>query len=117
MRIVARSTLTQFVLNRVPAAQKRNVLEHLEAWYRVATKAAWRNSAELKKQFGSASIVSAKRVVFNIKGNHYRLVVSINYEHQAIFIKWLGTHAEYDRIKVLTVAHQKERYADLSDSK
>ncbi len=66
--------------------------------------------------FGSASIVSANRVVFNIKGNDYRLVVSINYQLQVIFIKWLGTHAEYDRVDVATVQHDKERYADISHS-
>jgi mRNA interferase HigB len=83
----------------------------------VASKASWKNSAELKQQFSSASIVSANRVVFNIRGNHYRLVVGINYEHQAIFIKWLGTHAEYDKIDVLSVMHEKERYANLSHPK
>ena len=75
------------------------------------------SSAELKEQVRSASIISAQRAVFNIKGNDYRLVVGINYRTQAIFIKWLGTHAEYDRIDVATVRHEEERYGNLSDHK
>ena len=117
MRVVARSTLTKFVQNRVPRGQKRLVGDHLEAWYKLARKANWASSAELKEQLRSASIVSAQRVVFNIKGNHYRLIAGINYQHQSIFIKWIGTHAEYDQIDAATVQHEEERYGNLSDSK
>jgi mRNA interferase HigB len=117
MRIVARSTLARFVESRVPRGERRLVSQHLEAWYTVVKQARWTNSAELKRQLGSASIVSAQRVVFNIKGNDYRLIASVNYTYQTIFIKWLGTHAEYDRIDAATVPHQEERYGNLSDSK
>ena len=84
----------------------------LDAWYAEVAKAEWKSPAELKKQYGSASVVSAERVVFNIKGNDYRLVVAINYEYQVLLIKWLGTHKEYDKIKVGEVMYDESRYAD-----
>ena len=116
MRVIARSTLTNFVEHRVQRAQRRVIQAHLLSWYAVASRAEWKNSAELKQDLASASIVSSTRVVFNIKGNDYRLVVSINYQRQSIFIKWLGTHAEYDKIDVAAIRHDKERYASLSNS-
>jgi len=117
VRVVARSTLTKFVQNRVPRGERRLVNEHLQAWFNLVRKVRWESSAALKRQLRSASIISAQRVVFNIKGNDYRLVASINYQYQSIYIKWLGTHAEYDQIDVSTVQHQEERYGNLSDSK
>ena len=116
MRVVARSTLTNFVKQRVQRAQRRIVQDHLATWYSVASKAHWKNSAEIKRDIVSASIINSTRVVFNIKGNDYRLVVSINYQKQSIFIKWLGTHAEYDKIDVATIRHDKERYASIPNS-
>jgi mRNA interferase HigB len=115
VRVVARSTLTRFVQNRVPRGERRLVAEHLQAWFKLVKAARWASSADLKAQFRSASIVSARRVVFNIKGNDYRLVVGINYLSQAIFIKWIGTHDEYDKIDILTVQHEEGRYGNLSD--
>jgi mRNA interferase HigB len=80
-----------------------------------STKAEWQTSAELKSQYSSASIVSAERVVFNIKGNDYRLVVAINYHYyQVLLIKWLGTHKEYDNISLEEVTYDEGRYADPS---
>ncbi len=117
MRIVTRSTLTGFVQNRVPRGERRLVAEHLQAWFKLVKAARWASSAELKAQLRSASIVSAQRVVFNIKGNDYRLVAGINYLSQAIFIKWIGTHAEYDKIDVSTVRYEEERYGNLSDQR
>jgi mRNA interferase HigB len=108
---VARSTLTGFVQNRVPRGQRRLVAQHLEAWFKLV------KAARLKEQLRSASIVSAQRVVFNIKGNDYRLVAGVNYQSQAVFIKWIGTHAEYDKIDVATVRHEEERYGNLSDQR
>jgi mRNA interferase HigB len=107
----------RFVESRVPRGERHIVKKQLDGWYAVASKSDWKTSAELKTTFASASIISAERVVFNIKGNDYRLVVSIDYGHGSIFIKWLGTHAEYDQIDVLKVEHTKERYADIPDSK
>jgi mRNA interferase HigB len=68
-------------------------------------------------RFRSASIVSAERVVFNIKGNDYRLVVAINYHYRVLPIIWLSAHAQYDKIDVAKVTYEKERYADPADSK
>jgi mRNA interferase HigB len=117
VRVVARSTLTGFVQNRVPRGQRRLVAQHLEAWFKLVKAARWASSAEMKEQLRSASVVSAQRVVFNIKGNEYRLVAGTNYQSQAIFIKWIGTHAEYDKIDVSTVQHEEERYGNLSDQR
>ena len=114
MRVIARGTLNGFVRNRVDRKLQKAVKAHLDAWYAEAAKAAWKTSAELKSQYTSASIISAERVVFNIKGNDYRLVVTINYQFQVLLIKWLGTHKEYDNISVEEVAYDEDRYADPS---
>ena len=98
------------------ARLRNSVKRHLDAWYAEVEKASWRDPSELKAQFGSASIVSGERVVFNIKGNDYRLVVAVNYHYQILLIIWLGTHKEYDRIDVAQVMFEKERYADSSHS-
>ena len=115
VRVIARGTLNQFVKNRVAGKLRAMVKAHLDAWYAEAARASWKNSAELKQQYRSASIVSSERVVFNIKGNEYRLVVAINYPHQVLLIIWLGTHREYDTIDVKKVRYEKNRYADSSD--
>jgi mRNA interferase HigB len=116
VRIIARSTLNGFVNHRVNRQFRAGVNKHLDAWYAEAERASWKDSAELKAQFRSASIVSAERVVFNIKGNDYRLVVAINYHYQVLLIIWLGTHKEYDAIDVTKVVFEKERYAHSSNS-
>lgn len=112
MRIIARSTLNGFVRNRVESRFRTGVKKHLDAWYAEVEQASWKDPAELKAQFRSASIVSSERVVFNIKANDYRLVVAINYHYQILLILWLGTHKEYDKIDVTKVSYEKERYAD-----
>jgi mRNA interferase HigB len=114
VRVIARGTLNGFVRNRVDRKLQKTVKAHLDAWYAEATKAEWKTSAELKSQYSSASIVSAERVVFNIKGNDYSLVVAINYHCQVLLIKWLGTHKEYDNISVEEVTYEEDRYADPS---
>lgn len=114
MRVIARSTLGSFVEARVEYRMRASVKSHLDAWYAEVSRADWKTSAELKQQYRSASIVSASRVVFNIRGNEYRLVISINYSYQVIFIKWLGTHREYDRIDVEEVEYDEDRYTGSS---
>jgi mRNA interferase HigB len=116
VRIITRSTLNGFVKNRVDSRLRTSVKNHLDAWYAEAEKASWKGPAELKAQFRSASIISGERVVFNIRGNDYRLVVAINYHYQILLIIWLGTHKEYDKIDVAKVAYEKERYANSSNS-
>ncbi|HFC08365.1 MAG TPA: type II toxin-antitoxin system HigB family toxin [Chloroflexi bacterium] len=70
----------------------------LKAWHAEAKKAQWKTPADVKEKFGSASILANNRVVFNIGGNKYRLVVEIHYKGKVVFVRWVGTHAEYDRI-------------------
>ena len=69
------------------------------------SKALWRNAADIKRSFATASIVTAERIVFNIKGNAYRLVVAIDFEKGALWIKWIGTHRDYDKIDVTEIEH------------
>jgi mRNA interferase HigB len=68
---------------------------------------SWNNAYELKSTFGNASIIGSKRVVFNIKGNEYRLIVDIEYKLQIVFVVWFGTHAEYDKIDVKGISYEK----------
>ncbi len=116
VRIISRGTLNGFVRNRVEPRLQRAVGEQLDAWFAMASRATWKNSAELKREKRTASVVSSDRVVFNIKGNEYRLVVSVKYQFGAIFILWVGTHREYDRIDVTKVKYDKERYANPAGS-
>jgi mRNA interferase HigB len=116
VRIISRGTLNGFIRNRVEPRLQRVVREHLDAWYALVSRAAWKNSAELKQHYRNASIVSSERVVFNIKGNEFRLVVAVDYDHGIVLVLWLGTHQEYDRIDVQQVRFDKERYADPTGS-
>jgi len=94
MRIIAKSTLRVF-WQRHPDAE-----EPLLAWFRETEKADWESPARVKAQYRSASFVRGNRVVFNIKGNDYRLVVKINYPYRVVYVRFVGTHAEYDKINV-----------------
>jgi len=75
----------------------------LKSWVDEARKATWTQPSEIKAQHRSASILKNRRVVFNIKGNAYRLVVSVAYQYQAVYVKFIGTHKEYDAIDAETV--------------
>jgi mRNA interferase HigB len=97
MHVIARKALINF-WTRYPDSE-----QSLSAWFHEAIGAKWRTSADVKRMFGSASVINAERVVFNVCGNKYRLVVRINYGSGAIFIRFVGTHAEYDAIDVETV--------------
>ncbi len=97
MRIIAKKTLREF-WRRHPNAE-----EPLLAWYREVKQADWDTLAALKETYGNASIVGDNRVIFNIKGNDYRLVVKINYRYRVVYICFLGTHAEYDGVDVKEV--------------
>ncbi len=116
VRIIARGTLNGFVRNRVEPRLQQAVKDQLDSWYAMVSRAAWKNSAELKQQYRAASIISAERVVFNIKGNDLRLVVAVDYNHGLVFVLWLGTHWEYDRIDVKEVRFNKERYENPTGS-
>jgi mRNA interferase HigB len=97
MRIISRKTLREF-WNRHPDAQQA-----LQAWYHDAKRATWKTPADIKNVYRNASFVGNNRVVFNIKGNQYRLVVAIQYQHGIIYIRFIGTHAEYDKIDATTI--------------
>ncbi|HEX6834677.1 MAG TPA: type II toxin-antitoxin system HigB family toxin [Rudaea sp.] len=95
MRIIAVSTLKAF---RAEKAEYRDDEKPALAWYREVLHADWSKPADIKAQFGSASILRDGRVVFNIAGNKYRIVVWINYPCRVVYIRFIGTHVQYDRI-------------------
>jgi mRNA interferase HigB len=100
VRVIALSTLKAFwEANSGYADAKDPVL----AWYRHTLKADWTSPAELKADFGHASILKDNRVVFNIAGNKYRLVVWINYAYRVVYIRFLGTHSQYDGIDAQSI--------------
>lgn len=105
MRIIARRTLRQFVDALKGSKDQKAVKSALDSWFHEAQQADWKNPADVVKAYASASIVGPDRVVFNIKGNDYRLVVAINYRLRIVFIKWIGSHADYDEIDVKTVPY------------
>ena len=92
MRVVAKKILRDFWEIHNDCEQQLN------AWFQETNKAYWKNPNEIKKEYPSASILNDNRVVFNIKGNKYRLIVKINYDYQMLWIRFIGTHAEYDKI-------------------
>jgi mRNA interferase HigB len=97
VRVIPRQKLVQF-WSRHPLAE-----QPLRAWFEVASAAKWKTPRDVKTQFASASFVGRNRVDFTIKGNDYRLVVAVAYVFGAMYIKFVGTHEEYDAIVVLTV--------------
>lgn len=92
MRVIAISTLRDF-LAKHPQAETP-----LRAWYADASRAIWKNPADIKVAHRNASFVGYNRVVFNIKGNDYRLIVAVHYKRGMMYIRFVGTHAEYDAI-------------------
>jgi mRNA interferase HigB len=92
MRIIARSTLRNF-WELYPDAE-----QPLKAWYDEASRAAWESPTDIKNTYRNASIIANNRVVFNIKGNNYRLIVHVRYDIEIIFIRFIGTHKEYDNV-------------------
>jgi mRNA interferase HigB len=97
MRVISRKTLKDF-WERHPEAEQA-----LRAWYADVRQAVWKSPADIKKVHRNASFVAHNRVVFNIKGNTYRLVAMIHYEFGLVFIRFVGTHRDYDRINAATV--------------
>ena len=99
MRIVSKRTLREFW----EQPQYSDSQGQLEAWHEEVLKADWSNPQELKAQFGNASILQDSRVVFNIKGNEYRLIVKINYSYRMVYVRFVGTHKMYDDINAVTI--------------
>ena len=97
MRIISRKTLREFWAHHADAEQS------LKAWYANVKRADWKTPSDVKATYRNASFVENNRVVFNIKGNSYRLVAAINYQYGIIYIRFVGTHQAYDTINVATV--------------
>ena len=100
MRVIALSTLKAFWGNNPNCA---DAIEPTLAWYRHALKADWSTPLEVKQDFRNVSILKDGRAVFNIAGNKYRLVVWINYAYRVVYIRFIGTHEQYDKIDVQTI--------------
>jgi mRNA interferase HigB len=100
MRVIAVSTLKAFWRQN---SEYRDAEAPTLAWYRDTLKADWSKPIDVKQQFGKASILRDGRVVFNIGGNKYRIVVWINYPYRVVYIRFIGTHGQYDAIDAQTI--------------
>ncbi len=97
LRVIAKKVLREFW-------EKHNDCEQqLKAWFQEASKAEWKNSNEIKTEYPSASIIGNDRIVFNIKGSSYRVIIKINFDYQMIWIRFIGTHPEYDKVNAKTI--------------
>ncbi|MBA7575558.1 hypothetical protein ES708_17388 [subsurface metagenome] len=96
-RIFAKSTLRRFWKKHADSEQ------YLKTWYDTAMNSDWKTPIEIKQTYSNASILKEGRIVFNIKGNSYRLIVKFNFEKQWAFIRFIGTHTEYDKIDANTI--------------
>jgi mRNA interferase HigB len=94
MRVIAKSTLKAFWEKHADAEIP------LKTWYKIVEKADWKDNQDVKKLFGDVSVIGNNRLVFNIKGNRYRIVVYVVFKFRKIFIRFIGTHQQYDRIDV-----------------
>jgi mRNA interferase HigB len=92
MRVIARRTLSDYWTTHADAEQP------LKAWFKFARSAAWDTPAAVRRDYRTASILEGNRICFNIAGNKYRLIVKINYHRRIVFIRFIGTHAAYDKI-------------------
>ena len=92
VRVIAKKILREFWIKHNDCEQQ------LKSWFREAEQARWQNLNQIKIAYPSASILNENRVVFNIKGNNYRLIVKINFDYQIVWIRFIGTHSEYDKI-------------------
>jgi len=97
MRIVSRKALREFWEKHPDARQP------LQAWYADVRHAGWKSPTDIKNVYHTASFVAGNRVVFNIKGDRYRVVVAVQYPHGIVYIRFVGTHQEYDKIDATTV--------------
>ena len=96
-RIIAKSTLREYWEKNPDCEQ------HLRTWYETAKKSNWQTPNDVKRTYRNASFVGNNRVVFNIKGNEYRLIVKFNYERSWAFIRFIGTHKEYDKVDATNI--------------
>lgn len=92
LRIISKKILRDFWETHADSEQQ------LKSWFHETCNAEWKNPNEIKKEYPSASILNNDRIVFNIKGNKYRLIIRINYDYHMVWIRFIGTHSEYDKI-------------------
>ena len=97
LRVIAKKTLRDFWENHADCKQQ------LTAWFQETSRSDWKSPADIKREYPGASILPDNRVVFNIKGNNYRLIVKISYTHEMVWVRFVGTHAEYDKINAETI--------------
>jgi mRNA interferase HigB len=107
VRIIARKTLRDFVESLRGSKDQKTVKSALDSWFHEVQGSDWRRPADVTGNYANANIVGSDRVVFNITGNAYRLVVAVDHQRHIVYIKWLGTHAQYDKIDV-----KKVKYGD-----
>ena len=97
MRVIAKRTLRDFWEKHADTEQQ------LKAWYNEAEQADWKTPNDIKKDYPSASILEDNRMVFNIKGNNYRLIVRIHYKYGVVWIRFIGTHTEYGKVDAIKI--------------
>ena len=97
MRRIVKKILRDFWLKHSACEQQ------LKSWYNEAEIATWKTPNEIKRDYPSASILENNRIVFNIKGNNYRLIIKLNYHYQMVWIRFIGTHAQYDKVDAATI--------------
>ena len=97
MRIISKKTLREFWEKHKDSEQQ------LKSWFQETNSVEWKNPKQIKKEYPSASFLADSRIVFNIKGNKYRLIVKINYDHNILWVRFIGTHAEYDKINATKI--------------
>jgi mRNA interferase HigB len=107
MRIIARRTLREFVGSLAGHKDQKAVRAALDGWFAEVRKADWKASSDVKKSDARASILSADRIVFDIKGGGYRLIAAVDFEKRIVWVKWIGTHEEYDRIDARKVKYER----------
>jgi len=97
LRVIAKKVLREYWVKHPDSEQQ------LKSWYQEAEDAEWKSPRDIKRDYPSASILAGNRVVFNIKGNHYKLIVKINYDYGMMWIRFIGTHSAYDKINAQTI--------------
>ena len=102
MRIIAKKTLVKFALENTSAKNS------LEAWFKEAEESVWEKPGDIIRDYPSADVITGKRFVFNIKGNHFRLIADVEFRLKIVFIVWIGSHSAYDRINVKEAKYVKD---------
>ena len=107
MRIIARRSLREFIESKIDHKDYFALKSALECWFSEVSKASWNTTQDIKRLYAHAIIISSDRVVFNIKGNDYRLVIAVDFEKSIVWIKWIGTNKAYDQINVREIEYAK----------